>query len=301
VNTIKIFAKIGITVTLFTSFYFVGMNSFAETIQCRINCCAPESDLQKNLFEAVKTSNRDLLEAMLSCGLDLRTVDEKGCTPLLVLSDKNCGSGQFDLFAVSDIKEMVADLIKAGAVVDSRDPITEETSLIKVAHIQDLDSAMELVKAGANLNAQDKDGMTPLMRAVEARYLKMVEAFVAAGADLDLKNRIGQTALDIATAHGSSELFDALAGANIVTVQANKEGVCSPMSLVLKLNQPNKIILKTENPMLMLAAKDLNINLMAGAGMDANVTITPQKAGKFVMTCGPQMGDGNPQGSILVQ
>lgn len=53
--------------------------------------------------------------------------------------------------------------------------------------------------------------------------------------------------------------------------------------------------------MLVLESKDLNISLMAASGRDDDTTITPKKAGQFKMTCGPSMGDGNPEGKITVE
>jgi hypothetical protein len=256
---------------------------------------------QQNLFDSVRHMNIDLLEATLPCQVNVNAVDPLGCNPLLILSDINCGTGQFDPYAAYDIKAMVSDLIHAGVSVDAYDPATQETSLIKLAHLSDLESVKSLLAAKANINAQDKDGMTALMRAVETRYLKLVQFIIDQKPNLNLRNRSGMTALEIAQAKGYTELFSALSGVNIVTIQGDSSGVCFPMSLNLKLNQPNKVVLTTKNSMLMLTSQDLNMNLMAGSGMDANTTITPQKAGEFVMNCGPQMGSGNPQGKIIVQ
>ena len=84
-------------------------------------------------------------------------------------------------------------------------------------------------------------------------------------------------------------------------IQGSKSGVCKPMDFSLKLNKPNRIILRTENSMLMLESKDLNISLMAASGRDDDTIIMPKKAGQFKMTCGPSMGDGNPEGKITVE
>jgi ankyrin repeat protein len=56
-----------------------------------------------------------------------------------------------------------------------------------------------LLARGADVNAQDDDGMTPLMAA--ARYGKApekIQILLSAGADRTAKSRDGKTALDLA-------------------------------------------------------------------------------------------------------
>lgn len=56
----------------------------------------------------------------------------------------------------------------------------------------------ELVAKGANINAVDKDGNTPLMIAVIIGVIPAAEFLILHGADVQLKNKKGQTALEIA-------------------------------------------------------------------------------------------------------
>jgi len=55
-----------------------------------------------------------------------------------------------------------------------------------------------LLKRGANVNAVDKNGRTPLMLAAQQREAKIVRLLLSAGADLEAKDREGKTALDLA-------------------------------------------------------------------------------------------------------
>lgn len=59
-------------------------------------------------------------------------------------------------------------------------------------------------------NTQDVDGMTPLMVAVVQSYLYGVAMLLMAKVDPNLKNNIGQTALDIAVYNGNNEIVDIL-------------------------------------------------------------------------------------------
>jgi hypothetical protein len=55
-----------------------------------------------------------------------------------------------------------------------------------------------LLASGADANALDKSGVAPLHRAVRTRSTSAVEALLAGGADVTLKNGSGSTASDLA-------------------------------------------------------------------------------------------------------
>jgi hypothetical protein len=55
-----------------------------------------------------------------------------------------------------------------------------------------------LLEAGARINAQDKNGATPLHRAVRTRGAEAVRCLLRAGSDPSLKNKPGSTAFHLA-------------------------------------------------------------------------------------------------------
>jgi hypothetical protein len=59
--------------------------------------------------------------------------------------------------------------------------------------VQDPAIARLLIERGADVNATDADGMTPLMEAAHEGRSAMLRALIDAGADLDLKNSVYQT------------------------------------------------------------------------------------------------------------
>ncbi|MDD9901108.1 MAG: ankyrin repeat domain-containing protein [Alphaproteobacteria bacterium] len=63
---------------------------------------------------------------------------------------------------------------------------------------------LELIKGGADINIQDRMGMTALMWAVWRKDEDITDALIKGGAKIDIKNKEGQTALMIAAQSGSS-------------------------------------------------------------------------------------------------
>jgi ankyrin repeat protein len=70
-----------------------------------------------------------------------------------------------------------------------------------------------LIGAGADLNLQDKDGFTALIRAAANDHTATVQTLIGAGADLNLQNKDGFTALIRAAANEHMATVQALIGA----------------------------------------------------------------------------------------
>ncbi len=81
---------------------------------------------------------------------------------------------------------------------------------------RDLAGIEALLKKGADANAADLDGTTPLMLAVHERNADMVQALLKAGANVEVANRYGATALHTAARNGDAKVAQLLldAGAN---------------------------------------------------------------------------------------
>lgn len=74
-------------------------------------------------------------------------------------------------------------------------------------------SAVEaLLNAGANVNAQDRNGNTALMVAVEYNNVEAVKLMLKAHADRGLRNKAGQTALSFASSENRGEVVHLLTG-----------------------------------------------------------------------------------------
>ena len=72
------------------------------------------------------------------------------------------------------------------------------------------DIARGLIDRGADVNAQSINGVTPLMIAATHNNAPMIGMLIDAGADVSLKNKLGQTAAEVAEKNGNLEAQQAI-------------------------------------------------------------------------------------------
>ena len=262
-------------------------------------CTATEKwSPEKGLLLAAKNKNFDLLEATLDCGAAATIKDDKGCTPMLLASDNNCGSGYFSTISSvgAKTKDLFGTLIDNGAYIDDIDPKTGESPLIKVVRTKDQDAADFLLALEANIDLQDLDGNTALIRATENNDYWMVNSLVSAGANTKLKNHDQQTALDIAKVFNYKKLIPLLGDPeSIVTIEGRSDGSCSIDTLTLSVKKLARTVLKsTANQMFKFEVADLEIEITSEPAMQSFKNILPTKIGDYKFTCGLHHGGGTP-------
>lgn len=104
----------------------------------------------------------------------------------------------------------------ASQIVNTRDSITGESSLHIVTARRDLTWMQFLVGHGANVNARDAKGTTPLVLAANLGFLEGVDFLITSGARVDDPNNTGETPLISAVHRHDTGMVRALlkAGAN---------------------------------------------------------------------------------------
>ena len=100
----------------------------------------------------------------------------------------------------------VKTLIDAGADVNAKDK-DGETPLCYQTNVKVVKA---LIDAGADVNAKDKDGKTPLMKAILLSNVDVVKTLIDAGADVNAKDKDGKTALEMAESLKLTKMADFL-------------------------------------------------------------------------------------------
>ena len=90
-------------------------------------------------------------------------------------------------------------------------PTKAEQSLIDAAELGNIELVKQHIAAGTDVNAKDKYGESPLLFAATFGHKKIAELLIANGADVNTKiDKIGMTPLHIATGQGYKEIVELL-------------------------------------------------------------------------------------------
>ncbi|PIU09457.1 hypothetical protein COT30_04305 [Candidatus Micrarchaeota archaeon CG08_land_8_20_14_0_20_49_17] len=100
---------------------------------------------------------------------------------------------------------------------------TTNSQLLNAASVGDLETAEALLEAGANVNICNPYGQTALHLAAEWGYTETAKALLEAdGVDIDVIDRSGETALDLATIWNHMETAAVLSAAGAMEKRAKQ-------------------------------------------------------------------------------
>ena len=80
------------------------------------------------------------------------------------------------------------------------------TKIFEAIRNEDVNALQRMISEKRDLNRPDEDGFTPLMVAAEGKSPEIVNLLVDNGADVNAKNKIGQTTLIIALEKGEKDI-----------------------------------------------------------------------------------------------
>jgi uncharacterized protein len=178
------------------------------------------ADGVSDLLSAIYRGDTATVEALRSAGGELDVFEAAALGDLarvreLVDADASAASAYhvdgfhpLGLAAFFHHGDVVRYLIDAGADVRavSRNPMAVTALHSAVADGGDRESALALIRAGADVNAKQRHGWTPLHGAADSGDRETVEALLAAGADPSLTHDDGKTAADVAREKGHDEI-----------------------------------------------------------------------------------------------
>ncbi|MBY0352909.1 ankyrin repeat domain-containing protein [Candidatus Babeliales bacterium] len=197
---------------------------------------ATQQRLTDQLITAARTNNLVRLQELISAGADINAPNSNGWTALYVAaehgqtayvnrlielgSDINRACNGFSPLFVAiehDRTACAQALIAAGATIDARTQQFLTDQLITAAQTGNLARLQELITLGANVDATNNDGETPLHWAAYSGHLPCVQELIAAGANISATNNNGETPLIVTTSFGHLNCVQTLiaSGANV--------------------------------------------------------------------------------------
>ena len=161
--------------------------------------------------------NPEVLEALVEAGADVNDRNDLGQTVLEYAlrspadrvtdvvrrlldlgADGNAPGILWEAARQGDNPELIAVLLAAGADVNGLSRNSRQSPLYAAAYGGGPGVIAALVAGGAVVDARDSRGMTPLLRAVEAKMHANVAALIEAGADVHARMWDGDTPLHLA-------------------------------------------------------------------------------------------------------
>ncbi|KAK3766741.1 hypothetical protein RRG08_062871 [Elysia crispata] len=157
-----------------------------------------QAHLNVSLLEACKEGRKFIVQRLVRSGAEVNVRGNKRCTtPLHIAAEQG----------FVDIADFLLD---KEADVDAKDHHENSALILAVNRAGSSDMLNLLLVHEANVHHKNSQSITALMKAVEVMDIDAVKILISAGSDLKQKNRVGETALDIAVRLGISDVFDSL-------------------------------------------------------------------------------------------
>jgi ankyrin repeat protein len=197
-----------------------------------IACIGPviaQTEDQINSFaKAAKFDDVNEVKLLIKQGVNPNTVDSKG-NPMLILAIKDKSNGVIDTLLANpkidvDLSNKSGETPLMIASIQGDLPLVKTLVLQKRAMVDHigwtplhyactkgrLDVAQFLVENGATVDSRSLNGTTPLMMAVQSGDEPLIKYLLDKGADLQLRNNLGLSAIDIADIYDKTWVSDGL-------------------------------------------------------------------------------------------
>lgn len=201
-----------------------GKSSYQAALNARLRAVIRHCEVK--LTQTILEENRgvDVQSERDGRGSALQLAVTSGCAEVVSLLVREQGlEGRLDddvlLQAIrhapqATLVRLVGNLIAAGANVDAKDTQGQSPLAVAIALEQPV-IAKYLVDAGANVNTMTSNGSYPLVEASKKGYEHLAMQLIAGGARLDSQDALGRTALLAAVASGREHLVKTLLRAGV--------------------------------------------------------------------------------------
>ena len=169
------------------------------------------------LHAAAAGNDLDTIRQVVDAGLDVNAVNFPGFTPLMLsASQGNLAAVKLLLAKGANVNAVSGDgsfqKVKAGTIA------LGTFTPLSLAVTMNPEVVKALLDGGANVNAADVRGMSPLMLAIatDRQNADVIRSLIAKGADVNAKSLLGETALDWARKNGSPVAIELLTRAGAV-------------------------------------------------------------------------------------
>jgi ankyrin repeat protein len=218
------------------------------------NVNAQTSDGVTALMNASQQAKVDAVKLLLDNGANLQQKDGKGKTALVYAA--RAGSSE-TVKALLAKENLIPQTDKNKALLDA---VRWYVNSHKPRQIDSLNNISVLLKGGADVNARDEAGSTPLLLAAEKNNsIDLLMKLIENGADINVENSKGMTAFSRAVNSQASEVVKLLLQKDVDVDAKNKAGRTALMQLVSLPHIANDGIL-------VLLDAGANINAMDNEG-----------------------------------
>uniref|UniRef100_A0A1I8HQN6 ANK_REP_REGION domain-containing protein n=1 Tax=Macrostomum lignano TaxID=282301 RepID=A0A1I8HQN6_9PLAT len=192
-------------------------NGFYDAVKYMLDEGCDVNNNEECVKIAILTGHLDILKLLREKGAPLYEKDEQGVTPIQLalaqgtldmlkyLLDQGCSleahekMGNLPIMAVSmrqtELPEVLKFLSEKGLKIDEQDPNTGETALLAISQKGPIQAIEFLIDQGCNLSVKNQRDVTPALRAAHNKQEDILMLLGERGAELDIPNRNGETAI----------------------------------------------------------------------------------------------------------
>jgi ankyrin repeat protein len=193
------------------------------------------------LHWAAIEGHKEIAELLIAAGADVNAKDDDGYTPLDLAIDyeeietadllrKHGGKhGTIHIAILGGDAEGVKEFLAGGADVNAKN----RRGWTPLHYAKTKEVIKMLIKKGADVNAKNQQGWTPLGFAVANGDKETAELLIEKGADMNAKDDVGMTPLHVAAQYGRKEIAELLIvkGADVNTKDENS---LTPLDLAIQ-------------------------------------------------------------------